>query len=55
VLVGGVIHGNEPGGDATALALEGRVPKPGTSVVIVPDLNPDGVAANSRQNAAGWI
>jgi protein MpaA len=52
-LVVGCIHGNEPAGIAIADALA-RVPAPKqTDVWIVPDLNPDGVAANTRQNAHG--
>jgi protein MpaA len=53
VLVVGCIHGNEPAGIAIANALT-RVPAPKhTDIWIVPDLNPDGVAANTRQNAHG--
>jgi protein MpaA len=51
VLVVGCIHGNEPAGIAIADALAlGRSPR-GTDLWIVPDLNPDGVAAQTRQNA----
>jgi protein MpaA len=53
VLVVGCIHGNEPAGIAIAAALA-RVPAPAkTDLWIVPDLNPDGVAAGTRQNADG--
>ena len=53
VLVVGCIHGNEPAGIAIADAVaRGRVPA-GTDVWVVPDLNPDGVAAGTRQNARG--
>jgi murein peptide amidase A len=53
VLVVGCIHGNEPAGIAIANAVtHARVPA-GTDVWVVPDLNPDGVAANTRQNARG--
>jgi murein peptide amidase A len=53
VLVVGCIHGNEPGGIAIADAVvRARVPA-GTDVWVVPDLNPDGVAAGTRQNARG--
>jgi protein MpaA len=49
----GCIHGNEPAGIAIADAL-GRVPAPRkTDLWIIPDLNPDGVAAGTRQNADG--
>ena len=52
-LVVGCIHGNEPAGIAIADALA-RVPVPKRADVwIVPDLNPDGVAAGTRQNADG--
>jgi murein peptide amidase A len=64
VLVVGCIHGNEPGGVAIARALERVSPPRGVALWIVPDLNPDGVAANTRHNAddvdlnrnfpAGW-
>lgn len=53
VLVVGCIHGNEPAGIAVANAVtHARVPA-GTDVWVIPDLNPDGVAANTRQNARG--
>jgi murein peptide amidase A len=51
VLVFGCIHGNEPAGIAVALAL--RHVHTSDDVWIVPDLNPDGVAAGTRQNARG--
>ena len=52
VLVFGSIHGNETGGIAIARALERLTPH-GLDLWIVPDLNPDGVAAGTRQNAHG--
>jgi protein MpaA len=52
VLVVGCIHGNETAGIAVARALERLSPR-GIDLWIVPDLNPDGVAAGSRQNAHG--
>jgi murein peptide amidase A len=52
VLVVGCIHGNEPAGIAVARALE-RLSPPGLDLWIVPDLNPDGVAADTRGNAHG--
>jgi murein peptide amidase A len=52
VLVVGCIHGNETAGIAVARALE-RLSPPGLDLWIVPILNPDGVAAGSRQNAHG--
>ncbi len=52
VLVVGAIHGNETGGIAVAHALEHLAPRD-LDLWIVPDLNPDGVAAGTRQNAHG--
>ena len=52
VLVVGCIHGNEPGGIPIARALD-RLSPHDLHFWIVPDLNPDGVAADSRQNAHG--
>jgi protein MpaA len=50
LLVVGCIHGNEPAGLAIASAVaRARVPA-GTDLWVVPDLNPDGVAAGTRQN-----
>jgi murein peptide amidase A len=51
VLVFGCIHGNEPAGIAVARALEHV--HTGDDVWIVPDLNPDGVALGTRQDARG--
>ena len=52
VLVVGCIHGNEPGGIAVARSLEQLSP-PDLDLWIVPVLNPDGRAANTRGNAHG--
>jgi protein MpaA len=53
VLVVGCIHGNEPAGIAVADRIaHDRIP-PHRSIWIVRDLNPDGVAADTRQNAHG--
>ena len=52
VLVVGCIHGNETGGIAVARALERLAPRD-LDLWIVPDLNPDGVAAGTRGNAHG--
>jgi protein MpaA len=52
VLVVGCIHGNERGGIAVARALERRMPRD-LDLWVVPDLNPDGVAADTRQNSRG--
>jgi protein MpaA len=51
VLVFGCIHGNEIAGIPIARALE-KVPS-ADDLWIVPDLNPDGVAHGTRQNARG--
>jgi murein peptide amidase A len=50
VLAVGCVHGNEPAGIAVARALE-RLSPPGVDLWILPDLNPDGVAADTRGNA----
>jgi murein peptide amidase A len=53
LLVVGCIHGNEPAGIAIATALTSlRVPA-GIGVWVIPNLNPDGVAAGTRGNAHG--
>jgi murein peptide amidase A len=52
VLVVGCIHGNEPAGIAVARRLEQLSPS-GVDLWIVPDLNPDGRAADTRGNAHG--
>jgi protein MpaA len=51
VLIVGCIHGNEPAGIAIARALATASAPPGSALWIIPDLNPDGVAADTRQNA----
>jgi protein MpaA len=50
VLVIGCVHGNETAGIPIARALE-RISPQGVDLWIVPDLNPDGAAAGTRQNA----
>jgi protein MpaA len=52
VLVVGCIHGNEPGGISVARRLE-RLSPSDLDLWIVPVLNPDGRAANTRGNAHG--
>jgi murein peptide amidase A len=52
VLVVGCIHGNETAGIAIADTLE-RLSPSDFDLWIAPDLNPDGVAAGTRQNAHG--
>jgi protein MpaA len=51
VLVVGCIHGSEPAGIAIAQRLQTAPAPPGSALWIVPDLNPDGVAAGTRTNA----
>ncbi|MEO9174022.1 MAG: DUF2817 domain-containing protein [Gaiellales bacterium] len=53
VLVFGAIHGNEPAGIAIADALLDAHMPAGADVWVVPDLNPDGVARDRRQNGDG--
>lgn len=53
ILVIGVIHGNEQAGLAITSALRGQPVPTGVQLWIVPELNPDGVAADTRQNAHG--
>jgi protein MpaA len=52
-LVVGCIHGNEPAGIAVARALAHGPVSADADLWIVPDLNPDGVAAGTRGNAHG--
>jgi len=53
LLVVGCIHGNECAGLAIVRALE-RLPTPaGLNLWVIENLNPDGYAARSRQNADG--
>jgi protein MpaA len=53
VLVVGCIHGNEPAGIAIANAVTHAPVPAGLDVWVVPNLNPDGVAAGTRQDARG--
>jgi protein MpaA len=53
VVVVGCIHGNETAGIAVARVLASRRPPAGVDLWIVPDMNPDGVAADTRDNANG--
>jgi protein MpaA len=53
ILVVGCIHGNEPAGIAIARRLVRSTPLRGIALWVIPDLNPDGVAADTRQNARG--
>jgi protein MpaA len=53
ILVVGCIHGSEPAGIAIARSLIAHPPPHTADLWVVPDLNPDGVAAGTRQNAHG--
>jgi protein MpaA len=53
LLVVGAIHGNEPAGMAITRDLAADPPPRSGLIWTVADLNPDGVAANTRQNADG--
>jgi protein MpaA len=53
VLVIGCVHGNEPAGMRVARRLIGSAPPADAALWIVPTLNPDGVAADTRGNAHG--
>jgi murein peptide amidase A len=53
VLVVGCIHGNEQAGIAVATALASSAAMADADLFIIPDLNPDGVKADTRQNADG--
>jgi protein MpaA len=52
-MVVGVIHGNEPAGIPIARDLASNPPPKEALLWIVKDLNPDAVAAGTRQNARG--
>jgi len=53
ILVVGCIHGNECAGLAITSALRRRPVAAGVQLWIVPEMNPDGTAAGTRQNARG--
>jgi protein MpaA len=53
VLVVGAIHGNEAAGIEVARALRRAGPIPGIDLWVIDNLNPDGVAMHTRQNAHG--
>ena len=53
VLVVGCIHGNETAGIAVVRRLASAPPPLGVRLWLLPDLNPDGVHAGTRQNAHG--
>jgi protein MpaA len=53
ILVVGCIHGNECAGLAITTALRRQHVPSGVQLWLVPEMNPDGTAANTRQNAHG--
>jgi murein peptide amidase A len=53
VLVVGCIHGDEPEGLEVTRRLISRARAHGASLWVIPNLNPDGLAAQSRRNARG--
>ena len=53
VLVVGDIHGSEGAGIPIARTLASSRPGPESLMIVIKDLNPDGVAAGTRQNARG--
>ena len=53
VLVVGAIHGTEQAGRAVTRRLRSMRPARGVALLLVGDLNPDGSAAGTRQNARG--
>jgi protein MpaA len=54
ILVVGCIHGNEPAGIAIARRLVATTtPIAGLTIWVIPVLNPDGLAADRRQNGRG--
>jgi protein MpaA len=53
ILVVGCIHGNECAGLAITSALRHVRPARGVQLWLIPEMNPDGTAADTRQNAHG--
>ncbi len=53
ILVVGCVHGDEPAGIAVARLVIGSRPLADANILVIPDLNPDGVLAGTRQNAHG--
>ena len=53
LLLIGCIHGDERAGVAVARALASAEPTPGPHMWVIDELNPDGVATRTRQNARG--
>jgi protein MpaA len=53
VLVVGTVHGDEPAGRAVVDVLRRRAAPRGVELLLVRDLNPDGLRRHTRQNARG--
>jgi protein MpaA len=53
VLVVGCVHGDETAGEAVTRRLRGLPPPAGVALWLVDEFNPDGCAADTRQNAHG--
>ena len=54
VLILGVFHGDEPQGEYLIRRfLKEKSPLPKNNLLVIPCLNPDGKALNTRQNANG--
>jgi protein MpaA len=53
ILVVGEVHGDEPAGRAIVDDLRPATPPPGTQLLLIKDLNPDGFAHHTRTNAHG--
>ena len=53
VLAVGCIHGNEPAGRGIVADLQRATPAPDTQLLLVSDMNPDGLAHDVRTNAHG--
>ena len=53
VLAVGCIHGNEPAGRGIVADLQRAIAAPGTQLLLVRDMNPDGFAHHQRTNAHG--
>ncbi len=53
VVVVGCIHGDEPAGITITRILAERTAPAGVDLWLIPDMNPDGVAAHTRENARG--
>jgi len=53
VLVVGAIHGNEPAGMRITRRLIAGLPPARTELLVVPTINPDGLAAGTRGNSHG--